>query len=582
MLIISWNVAGLSTTVNRINESYGKSSSKKKPSLVLQDYFSRHNADILCIQEHKIPLSQLSCRSEPLGCSSVEGYESFWSCCVDEKKRGLNGVVTYAKKGCTLAANGSPLGSPDLDEQGRCVMTDHRKFVIFNVYVPASSGQPLSYKMKFLNALRRAMNDQRKKGKEVILVGDLNIAHAKLDKFWSDRVLFIDDIQREVANGLENGSFPKWKLDIAKTWPKVEAALKTKEIVPIQTTNSLTNRKYNKYRLMVKVDDRKIYLGPHESDPKYCAYCYNFDSWSYICSDTGESILAAEDNVACVSVVTELLLKIAGIRWDESTQRMIGNEAGASRFDPPRKWLNEIISEEGMVDTFRHYYPEAEGRYTCWCQFTNRRYENEGVRIDYTLVDQSLLKYVLKGNVESLRVCSDQEDPNSEAAAFLAATANGRFQPVSFEGGGIIEASLATLDTQFGTPHTGMIYTPPSFSDHIGVSLLLDDACFSADLTLNETDSATRKAQPHKAQKSIASFFATASAQPSNQKASSASSEQKKLNKPVPQKRQGMQSFFSAKSTNKRSSGHFIQAKRPKLTTQNKKPSVLNHFPPRK
>ena len=38
MLILCWNVAGLSTTVNRINESYGDSSRKKKPSIVLSEY----------------------------------------------------------------------------------------------------------------------------------------------------------------------------------------------------------------------------------------------------------------------------------------------------------------------------------------------------------------------------------------------------------------------------------------------------------------------------------------------------------------------------------------------------------------
>jgi exodeoxyribonuclease III len=301
MLIVSWNVAGLSTTVNRIYESYGKSS-KKKPSVVLSEYFERHGADIVCIQEHKIPFSQLSSRSEPLNCSSIENYESFWSCCVDSKKKGLNGVVTYVKKGVgVVSANSSPLGSADLDQQGRCIMTDHGKFVLFNVYVPASSGQPLSYKMKFLNALRRAMNQQRKDQKHVILVGDLNIAHSKLDIFWSDRVLFINDIQREVLSS-STESLPKWKEELAKVWPKIEAALQTKDVVSTQTTNSLTNQKYNKYRMTAQVDGKKIYLGSHESNPRYCEYCYNFESWKYICSDTEAAILAEEENVVCVSV----------------------------------------------------------------------------------------------------------------------------------------------------------------------------------------------------------------------------------------------------------------------------------------
>jgi hypothetical protein len=240
-----------------------------------------------------------------------------------------------------------------------------------------------------------------------------------------------------------------------------------------------------------------------------------------------------------------------------------------------------MINEEGMDDAFRHFYPLAEGRYTCWNQFTNRRYTNEGARIDYTLVDRSLLTYVLKGNVDSLRVCSDQDqdDSNSETAALSAATANKGFQPVSFQGGGIVEASQTTLDTQFGTPHTGMIYTPPSFSDHIAISLLLDSDCCSPDLALNVSDPTTRKAQPHKTQKSIKSFFGAVSSQTANQKKSS--SDSTVLGIPNAQKRSGIQSFFAPKSTD---IGTSNQAKRPKVNASpsTKKPSVLNHFAPKK
>ena len=135
-----------------------------------------------------------------------------------------------------------------------------------------------------------------------------------------------------------------------------------------------------------------------------------------------------------------------------------------------------------------------------------------------------------------------------EEAALCAATANGRYQPAAYEGGGIMEATQATLDTQFGTPHTGHIYTPPTFSDHIAVSLLLHDsvltttttttnnnnstACKQIDVTGDNTDThvhpihppeqneniltktgtkTTKRAQPHKTQTTIASFFAPSS-----------------------------------------------------------------------
>lgn len=524
MLILSWNVAGLSTTVNRIHDNYQpksaageKSNNNKHSSAAFAEYISRHGATILCLQEHKIPIQQLSNRQEPRQCSNIPGFESFWSCCVDDTKKGLNGVVTYAPTGTVLAADPAPLGSPDLDQQGRCIMTDHGSFVLFNVYVPSSGGQPLSYKMKFLNALRRAMNHQRQvRKKPVILVGDYNITHASKDLFWSDRVLHIHDVLEQV-NADQSGEMgvPQWKLDIATHWSKIENALQTAQVVETQTSNSLTKEKYNKFRLAVTVENRRILLGRNETTPEYCRYNYNLNSYYYYDEDMDQEVLAQEENVLSVETLAELMLKITGVKWDETTQRSIATtDATIRRVSPTRQWLSDVLQQDGMVDAFRHYYPDAEARFTCWHQFMNKRYVNNGARIDYTLIDRSLLPHLQKGNVETLRCCGgdEQEDAFGETAALRAATANGRYQPASFEGGGIHEVSQETLDTQFGPAHTGMVYTPPSFSDHIGVSLLLDDDVLPRDLVLNENDAPTRKAQPHKKQKSITSFFSNSTA----------------------------------------------------------------------
>lgn len=228
----------------------------------------------------------------------------------------------------------------------------------------------------------------------------------------------------------------------------------------------------------------------------------------------------------------------------------------------------------------------AECRFTCWNQFTNRRYENEGARIDYILVDACLLQHVQKGDVPALRCGSSTKDPLGENAALCAATANGAFKPVSFEGEGIVTPSQDALDTQFGTPHTGIVYTPPSFSDHVGVSLLMDDACCPHDLILNEQDSVTRKAQPHKAQTSIASFF---SKPVGGRTQSSERSFRRFVNcgKAVSEPEKGLRSFFSPLERCGEPQGNGI-SKRPKLTPNNngptvtikkkKKPSILDHF----
>lgn len=472
---------------------------------------------------------------------------------MDPTKRGFNGVVTYCKKGMVLSADSRPLKSPDLDDQGRCVMTDHGSFVLFNVYVPAEGGQPLSYKMKFLNALRRAMREQRlEKNKDVILVGDLNVSHTERDLFWGSRRLAVNEVCRQVQHAAsacnqstqqQLSSLPQWKIDLAEAWPKIEEILQTKKVVPVQTTNPRTQEKFEKYRMTVQFNGKQIFLGSHEESPGYCEYEFDFAPWQYTCADTGEQTLAREENNVEISVLAELMGKLAGTEWDESLQRKIADSDGiTNEASPPRRWLDrEILGEDKMVDAFRYFYPDAQARFTCWNQFRNRRYYNEGARIDFTLIDYAFLKHLKRGEVQSLRcACPGKHDPNGEDAALCAATANGQFQAVSFQGGGIVESSMGALNTQFGVAHTGMIYTPPSFSDHIAVSILLDEACCSKSLELLINDKATKESQPHKKVRPIHSYFGT---QSGSAKTFTANNQSQPLSKETKQNRNGLQTI---------------------------------------
>lgn len=145
-----------------------------------------------------------------------------------------------------------------------------------------------------------------------------------------------------------------------------------------------------------------------------------------------------------------------------------------------------------------------------WHQFTNKRYTNEGSRIDFTFVDQSLMKHVERSDNQALRCGKEPHaDPHGEEAALMACTANGLFVGGTYAGGGIAVPTQCALNTQFGSPHTGMIYTPPTYSDHIAISLLMNNSFCDTlgQLTLNEKDAATKKSQPHKKQRSMTAFL---------------------------------------------------------------------------
>lgn len=566
MLIVSWNVAGLKPALQRIHEDYGGSSvsssllssenndngstssstTSKKASLkpsssscAFTNYLQLHgNIDILCLQEHKIPLSQLSSRSEPHRCSTISNYESFWCCATDKKSKGFNGVVTYAKVGTVQSANCSPLNDPDLDNQGRCIMTDHGSFVLFNVYVPNGIH---ANKMKFLSALRAAMNKQRTDfGKKVMLIGDMNLKIHKRDIYWKHRVVNVDELllqqqQLEQQQQQESGQevmLPKWKVDVYTHWNKITSILETLEAIPCTTTNPNTKQTFDRWRARVKLGDndnnggRYVILGTYEESADDALFHYTFGELYYEDpnnnnNDDGDTntnttrTLCRKKNVLSVEILTELMSKLVNVTWDIKTQREIANsnEADLNPDSPAYKWVKSLLEDDKMVDVFRHMYPEAEGRFTCWHQQKNKRYTNEGGRIDFTLVDQALMDHV-DTNSSNLRCgstanSSPHNDPNSDEAALMACTSNGLYQAPSFAGGGIAQLSKRALDSQFGIPHTGMIYTPPSYSDHIAISLLMKKE-FNDDvvghLTL-QSNPPTRKSQPHKKQKSIASFL---------------------------------------------------------------------------
>ncbi|KAL3791696.1 hypothetical protein HJC23_003953 [Cyclotella cryptica] len=518
MLIVSWNVAGLKPALQKIHTDYAndttanaRSSSKPSP---FATYLALHgDISILCLQEHKIPLASLSSRSEPHQCSSVTGYESFWSCNTNAKSRGFNGVVTYAKVGMVRSADAFPLKDEELDSQGRCVMTNHGSWVLFNVYVPNGGMTPegLVNKMRFLNALRRAMKRQRQEGMRVVLVGDMNAKIDKRDLYWRHRVLNIDDVLeqiRAIRRDDADCDIPPWKVDIERHWDTISSVCQTVEAIPCMTTNPTTKQTFNKFRARVKLPDGKnVMLGSNEDSAEEALESYSFDERFFVDPENGASTLIRKKNVLGIDSLAELMAKIANVKWDEKILRAIAesDEAGLNPDSPSYLWMKMLIEEDGMVDVFRHFYSEAEAR-----QFTNKRYTNEGGRIDFTFVDKPLLEFVDKGDNQTLRCGKESHDnPLGEEAALMAATANGLFEPGTYAGGGIAIPTKRALDSQFGPPHTGMIYTPPSYSDHIAISLFMKSSFdeLTGTLTLDWKDSATRKSQPHKKQRSIASFL---------------------------------------------------------------------------
>merc|ERR1711916_410066 len=92
-------------------------------------------------------------------------------------------------------------------------------------------------------------------------------------------------------------------------------------------------------------------------------------------------------------------------------------------------------------------------------------------------------------------------------SALRAAVAHNMYKPIPTDGS---KRPMQIQDAYFPfrPPHTGFIYFPPEYSDHIAVSLLLKYE--EKSLTLAK-DLQTKQTQPHIRQKSVTDFFSKSS-----------------------------------------------------------------------
>ena len=163
MKIISFNVAGLRAMLKKqefedfINEPSG-------------DY------DIICLQEIKAEEKQLTLPSY-LDKYQFKYYNSTKG---TTQRKGLSGVSIMSKIEPTTV-----LKCPEFDEEGRILTLIYEDFILVNIYVPNSQRFECeryyfreNWNLKFSTYIGELTNTYKK---EVIICGDLNVAHLNID-----------------------------------------------------------------------------------------------------------------------------------------------------------------------------------------------------------------------------------------------------------------------------------------------------------------------------------------------------------------------------------------------------------------
>ena len=147
----------------------------------LENWLARTAPDVLCVQELKAQLPDIE--KEKL--QQLAGMQGYFHCA---EKKGYSGVALYTRHEPSDIVTGFDGG--EFDAEGRWLElrfdTPRRKRSIISSYFPSGSSgdERQAAKFRYLAAIYPHIQ-QAAQGREILLCGDINIAHQEIDlKNW--------------------------------------------------------------------------------------------------------------------------------------------------------------------------------------------------------------------------------------------------------------------------------------------------------------------------------------------------------------------------------------------------------------
>lgn len=151
--MISWNVNGFRSVLTK----------------GFEDIFQESDADIFCLQEIKMQAGQTD--------FAPEGYYAYYNYA---NRKGYSGTALFTKEQPLSVVNG--IGLEEHDDEGRVITAEFDHYYVVTCYTPNSKRglERLDYRMVWEDAFQ-AYCKQLDEHKPVIICGDLNVAHQKID-----------------------------------------------------------------------------------------------------------------------------------------------------------------------------------------------------------------------------------------------------------------------------------------------------------------------------------------------------------------------------------------------------------------
>lgn len=156
MKIASWNINGI-----------------RARREALTAWVQRNKPDILVLQEVKALDEEI-----PDSIKKLEGYHALWN--ASTFRRGYSGTGILVSDECFLSGVHREIPSFDIENRTAVLYTE--AFTLICTYVPRGEGEVhYAVKLRYLDALRQFIQEELSMGHQIILVGDMNVAHHDID-----------------------------------------------------------------------------------------------------------------------------------------------------------------------------------------------------------------------------------------------------------------------------------------------------------------------------------------------------------------------------------------------------------------
>ncbi len=174
--LISWNIDSL-------NAALTSASARALLSRKVLDTLKEENADIIAIQETKLPVTGPSKKHMEALTEYFSDYQIAWVSSEPPARKGYAGTMILYKNGLKAEKIIPQIGAPDtMDKEGRLIALEFDNFYFVNVYTPnAGDGLKRLPERQKWDELYADYLKELDQTKPVIACGDFNVAHKEID-----------------------------------------------------------------------------------------------------------------------------------------------------------------------------------------------------------------------------------------------------------------------------------------------------------------------------------------------------------------------------------------------------------------